>query len=145
MKKMVRDTSIISYRELQAGKLGLLQQKVFDVIKQHPLGITDREIINIVGIEGNSIRPRRYELFKKGLVVEAGKRKCSISGKLALTWKLNKQDDEPIFNVDGNMAYQTRMFPFNEWLKLKEFMENQNYFYVGDGKWMKKLEETLEH
>jgi len=34
----------------------------------------------------NMVRPRRKELVDLGLVEEVGKRKCSISGRMALIW-----------------------------------------------------------
>jgi hypothetical protein len=82
---MVRQTSIEAYRDLQ--DIGNRQQIVFDVLKLYPHGLTDREIAEKLGYDDpNKIRPRRFELVEKGLLIELPKRICSVSGKKALAW-----------------------------------------------------------
>lgn len=90
MGKKVRDTSILAYVELaQTGKLGERQQQVLEQIQKHP-DLTDTEICFSLGLgDPNMVRPRRYELMKKGLIYASGKRLCEISRRLAYTWRMS--------------------------------------------------------
>lgn len=85
----MRETSLQAWLELPA--LGKMQQMVYDCILEHSRAgfyLTDRELAKELGFsDPNNVRPRRYELMKMGVIVEAGKRPCSISHKLALTWR----------------------------------------------------------
>ena len=86
----VRDTSIEAYRYLQ-DTLGKRQLKVYEAIKRCYLNwgaSTDREIATYLGWKDpNNVRPRRNELVEMGWVVEAGKRKCKVSGRTVWTWR----------------------------------------------------------
>lgn len=88
-KQEIRQTSLEAYRELL--NLGEKEREVYNAIvsmaaKDGPP--TDREITAKLGYQDpNKVRPRRYELLKKGWIMEAGKRKCNITGKMALTWR----------------------------------------------------------
>lgn len=90
----IRDTSLDAYSDIMP-ELGPRQLLVLKVImdygktRMHP---TDREIARALGhADPNKVRPRRFELMQYGLITEAGKRKCSVSGKTALTWKLTRK------------------------------------------------------
>lgn len=85
---MIQRTSIESYYgEKKAGRLGERQRAVYELIKENP-GHTDRELARILAAaDPNTVRPRRYELVEKGLVIDAGKRKCRVTGKVAMTWR----------------------------------------------------------
>lgn len=142
----MRDTSLLTYGWLQNVGLGEKQRKVFEVIKtctlqhNHP---TDREIARKLDYKDpNKVRPRRFELMEEGIIVEAGKRKCSISGRLALTWKvpehlLNNGDGE-LFKRVGDYYIQTRFVSPPQWENLVKFMATMQYVYVGNMKWSKK-------
>jgi hypothetical protein len=84
----MRKTSLMAYT--QVPELGEMQQRVYDKIKEcNQLGIypTDREIAFFLGYgDPNKIRPRRYELMEVGLIREEGKRKCTVTDRLAITW-----------------------------------------------------------
>lgn len=84
---MIRDTSKLTYLELvTANKLNDNQKKVLNVLMAFP-NSTDMEICSKLGInDPNLIRPRRNELYHKGVVKEGLKRKCTITGRLAYTW-----------------------------------------------------------
>ena len=82
----VRDTSLISYAQLRES-LGDRQKVVLILIRKNP-DCTDRELTNLLGsFDSNFVRPRRNELVKLGLIEESGKKKCSMSGRLAITWR----------------------------------------------------------
>jgi hypothetical protein len=83
----MRDTSLLAYQDLKP-KLGDKQQSVLILIHAHP-DCTDLELTYKMGYtDPNKVRPRRKELLDYGLIVESGKRRCSVSGKLALTWRV---------------------------------------------------------
>jgi hypothetical protein len=54
-------------------------------------GATDDEIANAVGLVGNSVRPRRIELVRDGLVEDSGKRRSSNMGHPAVVWTLTEE------------------------------------------------------
>ena len=80
------DTSLDAFQSIKP-ELGSRQKVVFDVISY--LGTpTNTEINNYLGIPINSIVPRVNELRKKGLVRDAGKRECKITGRLVHCWRI---------------------------------------------------------
>lgn len=83
----MRQTSILSFKQLLAEELiGKRQKEVYNAIDRlyYP---TDREITQYLGREDpNYVRPRRKELEKMGLIFSKGKRKCHVSGRLSHTW-----------------------------------------------------------
>ena len=77
-------TSVMSYTDLKAsGKLGELQQKAYE--KLLTIGpSTGQELSTNAAHPG--LWKRLSELKKYGLVVEAGKRQCYVTGKTCLVW-----------------------------------------------------------
>jgi predicted ArsR family transcriptional regulator len=51
-------------------------------------GLTDDEIAKYAGLVGNSVRPRRGELVRDGLLVDSGRRRSSWMGHPAVVWCL---------------------------------------------------------
>lgn len=48
---------------------------------------TDMELVKMLNFsDANRIRPRRYELMKKGIVEEVDRRPCKITGRRAIVW-----------------------------------------------------------
>lgn len=89
----MRGTSLESYAQVE---LGEGQKIVYDALWEHTMrGVypTDRELTKSLN-EGdpNKIRPRRFELMERGLIEEAGKRPCEITGRKALTWRIKRRD-----------------------------------------------------
>lgn len=84
---MVRQTSLLSYNEFRYSVLADSQAKVYNMLNVM-VEATDRELTDALGYaDPNRVRPRRKELCDMGLVGEAGKRECSITGKMAIVWK----------------------------------------------------------
>jgi hypothetical protein len=80
-----RWTSALAYGQVN---LGEMQELVLDCIRLNPC-LTDREVAAKLCLrDPNAVRPRRFELMEAGLITEAPKRVCSVSGRLALTWKV---------------------------------------------------------
>ena len=70
------------------GGLGPLQRSVVAFLRQRGVhGATDEEIATGLAMNPSTARPRRIELVRRGLVVEAGTRKAT-SGRYATAWRL---------------------------------------------------------
>ena len=95
----IRQTSLLAFQE-QLPRLGRRQLEVLKAIRDlnlHGIHPTDREIAKILGYaDPNKVRPRRHELMEYGIIVEAGKKICPVSGKLAITWKISSRVLEKI-------------------------------------------------
>lgn len=68
-------------------KLPRRRREVFDFIAAHP-GVTDQQIADGMGLDGSSVRPRRQELEKAGLIVDDG-HGTTRAGNLAVRWKVS--------------------------------------------------------
>jgi hypothetical protein len=95
---MTRQTSLIAFRAIKdEGLLGKMQMVIFNAIRFNP-DRTDKEISYIADLSINCVTPRRGELQKKSIVigsksyrvVEAGKRNCTITGRMAMTWTIGE-------------------------------------------------------
>jgi len=85
---MVRQTSLRAYKDINLGKR---QKEVYKAIKKHGIG-TAREIYREMDKPGvySGYQPRFTELREKGLLREIGKRKCNVTGRLAVVWDFNE-------------------------------------------------------
>jgi transcription initiation factor IIE alpha subunit len=64
--------------------LNALQRRVYEFICWRPS--TDEEISIELGMNPSTVRPRRIELARRGLLAEAGTRRTA-SGRMATVWK----------------------------------------------------------
>jgi predicted ArsR family transcriptional regulator len=80
------ETSRAAAESLDAETLNALQRRVYDLLGAEPAGLTDEEIGDRLGLGGNTARPRRIELARRGLVVKVGTRKTR-SGRSADVWR----------------------------------------------------------
>ena len=81
---MIRETSLKTYEEIsQAGFKDSWKETAYNGVKDTPL-MTAREYFEFIITDGKreQIFPRLTELKKEGYIIEVGKRKCSVSGKL---------------------------------------------------------------
>lgn len=82
---MIQQTSLFAYHNhITNGRLGEQQQKLLSAIRKYP-NRTDAELSEPASLSRNVTPARRGELYKKGLIMCAGKRK-QINGKLAMVW-----------------------------------------------------------
>ena len=79
-------TSMQAADSLGPATLNALQRKVLKLLAATPEGLTDEEMQKRLGMNPSTQRPRRIELARRGLVVEAGTRKTS-SGRNASVWQ----------------------------------------------------------
>jgi hypothetical protein len=63
-----------------------MQRRVLDLLRENAAGMTDEEQQAALAMNPSTQRPRRIELVRRGLVVEAGTRKTS-SGRMAAVWR----------------------------------------------------------
>lgn len=69
-------------------QLGKLQQIVLDFLRQHrAANTTDEAMMDALNLGGNTLRPRRCELVKRGLVYDSGKTAPTRSGREAVVWR----------------------------------------------------------
>ena len=81
---MIQSTSLDAYQNLKIGKR---QRVVFLAFWEYG-AVTNLEISTWRKIPINQVTPRTNELVKMGYIVESHKRKCSISGRIAIAWKV---------------------------------------------------------
>jgi transcription initiation factor IIE alpha subunit len=78
-------TSAAAADSLDGTTLNAMQRRVYEFICQRPS--TDEEIANELEMNPSTVRPRRGELARRGLIVEAGTRRTS-SGRMATVWRV---------------------------------------------------------
>jgi predicted transcriptional regulator len=81
---MLQDTSLHAYA-LATQNLGAKQKQVLDALRFFP-DATNAEIAAHMQIAINRVTPRMGELRKQGLVLEAGRRTCKVTGGTAHAW-----------------------------------------------------------
>lgn len=92
---MIRETSLISYRDiLKDGLLGHCQKIVFTAYYTRPKS-TDKEIQRYTGLPINNLVARRNELYHMGLLCPHLRRKCKISGRNVMTWFVPDEISKP--------------------------------------------------
>jgi DNA-binding IclR family transcriptional regulator len=60
---------------------------VLELLRATPEGLTDEEVQRRLDMNPSTQRPRRIELARRGLVVEAGTRRTA-SGRMATVWRV---------------------------------------------------------
>ena len=84
----MRQTSLQAYDHIiDTGKLGRMQQEVFNTLKQFG-NMTNTELSGLAGLPINCVTPRMNELVKDGFVEGKQKRRCKITGRKAIEWGL---------------------------------------------------------
>ena len=73
-------TSAAAADSLTPKTLNAMQRRVYEFICRTPS--TDEEITNELSMNASTVRPRRGELARRGLIVEAGTRRTA-SGRMA--------------------------------------------------------------
>jgi hypothetical protein len=80
-------TSAQAADSLGTTTLNALQRKVLEFVRARPEGVTDEQIAAGLGLNPSTARPRRIELARRGLIVEAGVRKTA-SKRNAVAWRV---------------------------------------------------------
>jgi len=77
-------TSAAAADSIEGKTLNALQRRVYEFIAWR--ASTDEEIANELGMNPSTVRPRRVELVRRGLVVQDGTRRTT-SGRMATVWR----------------------------------------------------------
>jgi predicted ArsR family transcriptional regulator len=77
-------TSAAAADSLAPATLNAMQRRVYELLCRRPS--TDEEIADQLEMNPSTVRPRRGELARRGLIVEAGTRRTT-SGRMATIWK----------------------------------------------------------
>jgi transcription initiation factor IIE alpha subunit len=77
-------TSAAAADSLTPKTLNAMQRRVYEFICRRPS--TDEEIADELAMNPSTVRPRRGELARRGLIVEAGTRRTA-SGRMATIWR----------------------------------------------------------
>ena len=81
------------------GRRSHLCDLVLSVLAQRPA--TDEEIATKLGMKGDTERPRRVELQRRGLVADTGERRRVRSGRKAIVWGLTAHGKLDALRVAG--------------------------------------------
>jgi hypothetical protein len=79
-------TSAQAADSLTPATLNNMQRRVLELLAVWPQGLTDEEMQQRLGMNPSTQRPRRIELMRRRLVVEAGTRRTA-SGRMAVVWR----------------------------------------------------------
>lgn len=82
---MIQDTSLFAYK-LATKNLGAKQKDVLDALRFFA-DATNAELGERLGWPVNRITPRILELRRMDLVLDAGRRKCKVTGSCAHAWR----------------------------------------------------------
>jgi hypothetical protein len=80
-------TSAKAADSLAPATLNAMQRRVLELLAATAGGLTDEEMQTRLGMNPSTQRPRRIELARRGLVVEAGTRRTA-SGRMATVWRV---------------------------------------------------------
>jgi len=72
--------------EKMAGKAGSKRRNVLTELAHHPDGLTDKELQNLLHMDGNTQRPRRIELHRAKLIYASGDR--HVDGTRHVVWSV---------------------------------------------------------
>ena len=91
MKTDVRLTSLFAYHGEIMQKMGNKQKEVMEMFYISPEeNMTNTELAEKLGWSINRVTPRVYELRIMSKLIEGEKRKCYITGRNAIAWKINE-------------------------------------------------------
>jgi hypothetical protein len=85
MKEMIQDTSLLAHK-IATHNLGRKQKEVLDCLRYFR-DATNAELSARMGWPVNRIAPRVLELRKMGLILDAGRRSCKVTGSTAHSWR----------------------------------------------------------
>jgi predicted transcriptional regulator len=102
----ISTTSIEAYNDINSDGTSATQKNIIlDTLDTIAKPLSAREVSNITGIEINAVSGRINDLKKDGLLVEAEKRKCSISHRLVT----------PVCCLTKRFTFNTRFLGKDYW------------------------------
>ena len=95
----ISTTSIEAYNDINSDGTSATQKNmILDTLDEMGKPLSAREVSQITGIEINAVSGRINDLKKDGLLVEAEKRKCSITHRLVT----------PVTSLSHKFKFNTR-------------------------------------
>lgn len=82
---MIHGTSLFAHK-IATHNLSRKQKEVLDCLRYFP-DATNAELSARMGWPVDRIKPRVLELRKMGLILDAGRRSCSVTGGTAHAWR----------------------------------------------------------
>ena len=102
----ISTTSIEAYNDINSDGTSATQKNmILDTLDEIGKPLSAREVSQITGIEINAVSGRINDLKKDGLLVEAEKRKCSITHRMVT----------PVTSLTHKFKFNTRFFGRNFW------------------------------
>ena len=86
-----RPTSVVAGRRIRL-PAKTFRAQVHDALRAGPK--TDEEICRATGLRGSTVRPRRLELLREGLIEDSGEVRPTRSGREAIVWRLKEAAGE---------------------------------------------------
>lgn len=81
------DTSLRAARQIEP-TLSRLRTMVLEALRREgPHGACNHELEVMLGLAGNTVRPRVWELRRFGLVEDSGLRRFTPAGRRAVVWR----------------------------------------------------------
>lgn len=80
-------TSTKAAKSLDKNKLAERAKELVRLLKESQHGLTDEELQTMMNLSGNSERPLRVQLQRKGFVYDSGNTRKTASGREAVLWK----------------------------------------------------------
>jgi len=88
----IQATSLEAYKEVKK-TLSFRQNVVFNILKFNIVSMTNSELADRLKWSINRVTGRTNELVKKDLVKEDCKRRCSITGRIVIAWRIKRPDE----------------------------------------------------
>lgn len=86
-----RPTSVVAGRRIRM-PAKTYRAQVHEALRAGPK--TDEEICRATGLRGSTVRPRRLELLRDGLIEDSGQVRPTRSGREAIVWRRKEADEE---------------------------------------------------
>jgi hypothetical protein len=88
---MYQRTSLQAKRKIEP-QIGSIQYKVYDYfVARQWHGATDQELEQVLHLDGNTIRPTRGSLVKKGLIHDSGTTRKNNKGNDCIVWVVTEE------------------------------------------------------
>jgi len=85
---MSQETSLRAYYDKVLPHLGERQAQVYEVFNREGMDLTNMEAATRLHWSINRVTPRVLELRRLGFLVLNQRRKCRITGNVAMAWKV---------------------------------------------------------
>jgi predicted transcriptional regulator len=80
------DTSVAAAQSMES-QAASLRAQILDLLRKNPDGLTTDEIEVITGLSHQTASPRMWELHKRSLIGDSGKRRKTRSGRMATVYR----------------------------------------------------------